>query len=104
MLSDLNVYYGFSVEQQVFRDQQPRQSKFDTATDSVKVNGANSLVCLAGSTCGISNAADNVLENYATVASIASVGGTNCLRLHLNGTGGAACNQAGIVLAAADFL
>lgn len=101
VLSDLNIYYGFGIEQQAFRDQNPRQSKFDTATNNVQVNGANSLVCLSTTSCGINNAAnaaDNLLSNYATINSIASVGGTNRLRMRLNGTGGAAGNRAGVVL------
>lgn len=46
VLSDLNIYFGFGIEQQAFRDQNPRQSTFDSAAGNVWVNGTNSLVCL----------------------------------------------------------
>ena len=101
VLSDLNVYYGFGIEQQAFRDQNPRQSKFATAAGNAQVNGSPGLLCATGGSCGISNAAnaaDNTLSNYASIASVAAVGGTNRLRLRLNGTGGAAGNRAGVVL------
>ena len=101
VLSDLNVYYGFGIEQQAFRDQNPRQSKFETAAGNAQVNGSGGLLCVTSGSCGISNAAnaaDNTLDNYASIASVAAVGGTNRLRLRLNGTGGAAGNRAGVVL------
>ena len=101
VLSDLNVYYGFGIEQQAFRDQNPRQSKFETAAGNAQVIGSNGLLCVTGGNCGISNAAnaaDNTLSNYASISTVAAVGGTNRLRLRLNGTGGAAGNRAGVVL------
>ena len=101
VLSDLNVYYGFGIEQRAFRDQNPRQSKFETAAGNARVNGSNGLLCVTDGSCGINNAAnaaDNTLDNYATISSVAAVGGTNRLRLRLNGTGGAAGNRAGVVL------
>ena len=101
VLADLNVYYGFGIEQQAFRDQNPRQSKFETAAGNAQVIGSDGLLCATGGSCGISNAAnaaDNTLSNYASIASVAAVGGTNRLRLRLNGTGGTAGNRAGVVL------
>ncbi|WP_139925438.1 T9SS type A sorting domain-containing protein [Hymenobacter sp. DG01] len=95
-LDDLRVYYGFGVEPRVFRDLDPRLSEFVDPAGNYQVNG--SLVCVNCSVTNPQNAADNDLKNnYATVRTGLSVGGTTRLKLRLDGPGRAG-NVAGALL------
>ncbi|GAB2772527.1 hypothetical protein HNQ93_000778 [Hymenobacter luteus] len=95
-LDDLRVYYGFGVEPRVFRDLEPRLSEFVDPAGNYQVNG--SLVCVNCSVTNPQNAADNdVKNNYATIRTGLSLGGTTRLKLRLDGPGRAG-NVAGAVL------
>ncbi|TGD81597.1 T9SS type A sorting domain-containing protein [Hymenobacter wooponensis] len=106
LADDLRIYYGFGIEPQAFRDQQPVLSNFSNVNNQYQTSQykAGSLLCV---NCGITNpnqAADNDLKNnFAQINSGVAVGTTTRLKVKLNGTG-LAGNTAGMILGGASGL
>lgn len=97
-LDNLNIYYGFGLEPQAFRANNPVLSNFPVTTGQYEVS-YNGLLCAL---CSVSNpgaAADGNTSttSYAQLNQPVSVLGNLSLKLHLNGHG-VAGNRAGVVL------
>ncbi|WP_324674924.1 T9SS type A sorting domain-containing protein [Hymenobacter sp. GOD-10R] len=101
-LSNLNVYYGFGIEQRAFRDDTPVLSNFTDPTGKY-VAQSSSVLCVNCDPKDVTNpslAADNSSDSYAQINSFLNVGGTTSLKLKLNDqyASGKAGNRAGMVL------
>lgn len=102
VLPDLQVYYGFGIEQNAFRDTSPVVSSFTNTANNVQ-SYANGVLCVdvGNTSCGgirnAANAASSDLNSYAELSPVAGVLTTNRLKLRLNDNG-LAGNLAGVVL------
>ncbi|OUJ75854.1 T9SS type A sorting domain-containing protein [Hymenobacter crusticola] len=101
-LSNLNVYYGFGIEQRAFRDDTPVLSKFEDPAGKFET-GSTTVLCVNCSPKDVINpglAVDNLNDNYAEINSLLNIGGTTSLKLKLNNqyASGKAGNRAGMVL------
>ncbi|WP_206780452.1 T9SS type A sorting domain-containing protein [Hymenobacter amundsenii] len=98
VLDNLRVYYGFGLEPRVFRDVDPLLSQFANPAGKFEVTTSSAVVCVNCSITDPQLAADNDLKNnYATVQTTLSVGGTVGLKMRLDGAGQAG-NTAGVIL------
>jgi len=102
VLPNLNVYYGFGIEQNAFRDTTPVLSTFSSTTNNYQ-SSSNGLLCLDINSNGCdgirnpANAASTDVNSYAELSPVASVLTVNRLKLRLNDNG-LAGNLAGVVL------
>jgi len=99
-LSNLNVYYGFGVEQRAFRDDTPVLSTFDNPAGNYEARSGTLLCANCNDVTNPGFAADNANDNYAQINSLLNVGGTTSLKLKLNNqyASGKAGNRAGMVV------
>lgn len=95
LLDDLQVYYGFGIEPRAFEDQDPLLSDFATGqTGGNYQTGGTCPSCIRNPEF----AADASLNNYAQVNfPTISVGGSQTLRLRVNGNANAG-NRAGVAM------
>ena len=95
LLDDLQVYYGFGIEPKAFTDQEPIRSDFAAGqTSGTYQTGGNCPSCITNP----DRAADASLSNYAQINfPTISVGGSQTLRLRVNGDANAG-NRAGVAL------